>query len=56
MVKNQDLVSYTSKTYQTILNDLLEKIPLLTDKWVNYGEDDPGIVLLKLIAATADMR
>ena len=55
MVKNQDLVSYTSKTYQTILNDLLEKIPLLTDKWVNYGEDDPGIVLLKLIAATADM-
>lgn len=55
MVKNQDLVSYTSKTYQTIFNDLLEKIPLLTDKWVNYGENDPGIVLLKLIAATADM-
>lgn len=52
---NQNIISYTSKTYQNILQDMVNSIPLLTDKWINYSEDDPGIVLLKLIAATADM-
>lgn len=52
---NQNIISYTSKTYDTIFNDMVQKIPLLTDKWLNYAEDDPGIVLLKLMAATADM-
>lgn len=50
-----DVISYTSKDYTSIINDLITAIPSLTDKWKNYAEDDPGIVLLKLLAHTADM-
>lgn len=52
---NQNIISYTSKTYQEIFKEMVEAIPLLTDKWVNYSYDDPGIVQLMLVAATADM-
>lgn len=57
MAKNTvfNKVSYTSRTYDTILSDLIGAIPSLTDKWKNYAEDDPGIVLLKLAAFTGDM-
>ena len=55
MARNQDLISYTNRSYASILSDMVDAIPLLTDKWLNYAENDPGIVLLKLVAATADM-
>lgn len=55
MARNQDLISYTNRSYSNIFADMVQAIPLLTDKWLNYAEDDPGIVLLKLVAATADM-
>lgn len=49
------IISYTEKDYASILRSLTEAIPQLTDKWKNYAEDDPGIVLLKLISAFGDM-
>ena len=54
-MSDNSIISYTSKTYDTILKDMLSSIPLLTNKWVNYAEDDPGVVLLKLVASLADM-
>ena len=49
------IISYTEKEYSSILKSLVEAIPQLTDKWKNYAEDDPGIVLLKLMSACGDM-
>ncbi|MBR3090673.1 MAG: hypothetical protein IKH10_01610, partial [Bacteroidetes bacterium] len=48
-------ISYTSKTYDTIFKDLVSAIPTLTDKWKNYSDDDPGIVIIKLMASVGDM-
>ena len=49
------ILSYTSKTYDSIRADLIEAISSLTNKWQNYAEDDPGIVLIDLMAALGDM-
>lgn len=48
-------ISYTSKDAKSIFQDLIAAIPSLTDKWKNYAEDDPGIVLLKLASFEGDM-
>lgn len=48
-------ISYTSKTYDTIFKDLVSAIPDLTDKWKNFSDDDPGIVLIKLMSSVGDM-
>lgn len=50
-----DKISYTSKTTESIFRDLVSLIPELTDKWKNYAEDDPGIVLVKLMSYVGDM-
>ncbi len=52
---DKNKISYTSKDAKTIFQDLIDTIPLLTDKWKNYAEDDPGIVLLKLGSFIGDM-
>lgn len=48
-------LSYTSKTFSSIRSQLIEAIPSLTDKWQNYADDDPGIVLIDLMASLGDM-
>ena len=52
---SENKIKYTSKDYQSIFSDLVNAIPALTDKWKNYAEDDPGIVLLKEMAYVGDM-
>lgn len=49
------LLSYTSKDYDSIITDLLDAIPALTDKWTSREDGDPGIVLLKMMSAIGDM-
>lgn len=49
------ILKYTSKDYNSILNDLKEAIPSLTDLWTNTNDGDPGIVLVKLMSALGDM-
>ena len=52
---SENKISYTNKDYNSILASLIEAIPQLTDKWKNFAEDDPGIVLLKLASFVGDM-
>ena len=48
-------LSYTSREYKSIFEDLYNTIPELTSKWFTTEETDPGIVLLKLISMFGDM-
>lgn len=48
-------LSYTSRDFTSIYDELLKSIPLLTKSWDAKDENDPGIVLLKAIAMTGDM-
>ncbi len=48
-------LSYTSRDFSSIYDELLKSIPLLTKEWDPKDENDPGLVLLKLISMTGDM-
>lgn len=52
---SKNKISYTNKDAASIFSELVQSIPLLTDKWKNYADDDPGIVLLKLGSFIGDM-
>ena len=49
------IVKYTSKDYESIKSDLIDSISSLTGLWTGREESDPGIVLLKCMAALGDM-
>lgn len=49
------LVKYTSRDYNSLLTEFRELVPKLTELWRPEAEADPGVVLLKIIASTADM-
>lgn len=53
-IDNSNL-SYTSRDYESILQELINTIPLLTKEWTSREETDPGIVLIKLMAMVGDM-
>lgn len=48
-------LSYTSRDFTSIYEELLASIPLLTKSWEAKDENDPGIVLLKAISMVGDM-
>ena len=48
-------LSYTSRDFKSIYNDLLNSIPNLTREWDAKDDNDPGVVLLKAIAMVGDM-
>ena len=45
------VVNYTSRDYQSILQDFKNAVPTLTDLWKPEAEADPGMVLLKVLAS-----
>ena len=45
----------TSRDFLAIFTDLIDTIPDLTDKWISDDENDPGIVLVKLMSMYGDM-
>ena len=47
-------ISYTSRDFKSIKQDLINAIPSLTNIWTNREESDPGMVLLTLAAALGD--
>lgn len=53
--ENYPSISYTSRDYASIFDDLIESIPLLTKAWTSRDENDPGIVIIKLISMLGDM-
>ena len=48
-------ISYTDKDYTNILDDLINSISGITTKWNTTDANDPGIVLVKLMAILGDM-
>ena len=48
-------LSYTSRDFNSIYNELINSIPLLTKSWDAKDENDPGIVLIKLLSMCSDM-
>ena len=49
------LVSYSARDYKSILNELYNIVPKLTNLWTPEADADPGVVLAKYIASVADM-
>ena len=49
------IVKYTSRDYQSILQDFINAIPTLTELWDGESDSDPGVILAKFIASAADM-
>lgn len=50
-----DILSYTSRDFKSIKEDLIDAIPALTGTWTSRDDGDPGIVLVKLMSALGDM-
>ena len=48
-------ISYTNKDYTNILDDLINSISGITEKWNTTDTNDPGMVLVKLMAILGDM-
>lgn len=49
------LVSYTSRDYESLVDEFFELVPKLTDLWKPEADADPGVVLGKYVASVADM-
>lgn len=49
------LVSYTSRDYNSLVDEFWDLVPKLTDLWKPEADADPGVVLGKYIASVADM-
>lgn len=48
-------IDYTSKDYVAILDDLINSISGISKKWNSTDENDPGMILIKLMAILGDM-
>ena len=48
-------IDYTDKDYVNILDDLINSIPGISKKWQSTDENDPGMILVKLMAILGDM-
>lgn len=49
------IVRYSSRDYESILNDFKSAVPELTELWDADGDADPGIILAKYLAAVGDV-
>ena len=49
------LVNYTSRDYNSLVDEFKAIVPKLTSLWYPDADADPGTVLLKILASTADM-
>ena len=52
---NRGLISYTSRDYNSIVDEFWALVPQLTDLWKPEADADPGVVLGKILASAADM-
>jgi hypothetical protein len=50
-----DSIAYANKDYESIRQELLAKIPQLTDRWTDFNHSDLGVVLLELFSGIGDM-
>lgn len=55
MTTTRARLPYINKEYDAIRQELVARIPQLTDRWTDFNESDLGIVLLELFAGVGDM-
>lgn len=55
MAKSLPRLTYTSKDFEEIRSQLVQSIPLITNKWSDFNETDIGITLIELWSAIGDM-
>lgn len=48
-------ISYSNKDYESLRQELLSRVPQLTDRWTDFNESDLGVVLLELFCGVGDM-
>jgi len=48
-------IGYINKDYESIRQELLAKIPQLTDRWTDFNHSDLGVVMLDLFCGVGDM-
>lgn len=48
-------ISYSNKNYESLRQELLARVPQLTDRWTDFNESDLGVVLLELFCGVGDM-
>ena len=52
---NRGLIPYTSRDYNSLVDEFWALVPKLTDLWKPEADADPGVVLGKFLASAADM-
>ena len=52
---SRGMVNYTSRDYDSLVEEFFRIVPTLTDLWKPEADADPGVVLGKYLAAVADM-
>ena len=48
-------ISYSNKDYESLRQELLSRVPQLTDRWTDFNESDLGVVLLEMFCGVGDM-
>lgn len=51
---SRGLINYTSRDYQSLMEEFWALVPTLTDLWKPEADADPGVVLGKILASAAD--
>lgn len=52
---NLKRIRYTDKTAESILRDMVDQIPSLSNKWTDFSPNDMGIVILELLAHVQEL-
>ena len=52
---NKGLIKYTSRDYNSLVNEFFELVPKLTSLWKPESSSDPGVVLGHYLASVADV-
>ena len=52
---SRGMIKYSSRDYDSLMEEFWNIVPKLTDLWKPEADADPGVVLGKIIASTADM-
>lgn len=54
-MSNKGMIQYTSRDYDSLITEMKDLVPKLTDLWKPEATADPGYVLMTLLASSADM-
>ncbi|MCE5313992.1 MAG: baseplate J/gp47 family protein [Armatimonadota bacterium] len=55
MTVRRGRLPYVDKDYESIREELIARIPQLTERWTDFNTSDLGVVLLELFSGIADM-